>query len=127
MPTAVPRPPVAPDTDHDEPLAALLRAVLAELRGLRADLAPPRRRSRVVLLAVIATAVQGRMFNAAEIVAHARINPVLAQALAAAGITTARSLGHYLRQGEGRAAGPVRVRRIGEDRDGLIWQCEFCR
>jgi hypothetical protein len=79
-----------------------------------------------VLLSVIAAAVQGREFSAVEVMKHARVTPVLAQTLTAARLTNARALGQYLLRVEGRPVGHVRVQRIGEDRDGIIWRCEFC-
>ena len=111
----------------DDDLALLLRALLDEVRGLRADLARPGRRPRITLLAVIATAVQGRAFSATEVFSHAQVNDGLATALDAAGITTARALGRYLANMESRVEGRVRVLRIGEDRDGLIWRCKVCQ
>lgn len=125
----------AGDTSEDELVPELLREnnallvrqnellaeMLSEIRAQRGR----RRPSRAHLLAAIATAVEERLFTAAEVLRHAEVNATLARALDAAEIATARSLGKYLRRIEGRTIDGVRVDRIGEDRDGMIWRCEF--
>jgi hypothetical protein len=57
---------------------------------------------------------------------HAGVDHRLAAQLAAAGISNARQLGHYLRRAERRPLGPVRIERIGDERDGAIWRCLPC-
>lgn len=91
-------------------------AILAELRRER----PRPDRARV--LPAIATAIGDRAFNAAEVLNHATVDRELAAVLDAARIPNARILGQYLRTIEGRTIGGVRVERIGEDREGIVWR-----
>lgn len=77
-----------------------------------------RRDDRVVLIA-IADAVQGRVFNAAELRAHALVNGELARALRP--FTSAKRLGKFLRSIAGRSLGGLALQRIGRDRDGTLW------
>ena len=125
---------IAPVSDdvRDREIAEL-RADVAALTQRVARLeaaAHPResqRAARAALLPVLAVSVQDRLFTAVEVMAHAAVDPKLAHALDAAGITSARSLGHLLRRAERRTLGPVHIWRHDErERDGIIWRCELC-
>src|SRR4051812_22883033 len=86
-----------------DPIVDLLRALLAEVKALRADLAQ-RSTAKVFregtlisdarLLTTIAASVQGHPFSAGELLAHAAVDADLAHALQ--GITSARQLGKRL-------------------------------
>jgi hypothetical protein len=140
--SAVPAP--TPGFRADLEVVALLRALVAGQRAILAALeefrtcmseirADARQETRPcvagfrdadALLPVLAAAVGDHVFSAREVVAHARVNPELADTLTAARLSSARKLGRYLQRVEGREAAGVRVRKIGADRDGAIWQCE---
>jgi hypothetical protein len=103
--------------------AELLRAILDELRGLRADLRRTRQRPhRASLLSVVAVAVTDRAFNAHELLLHAERDPALRLALDAAQIGSPKQLGHVLRTLERHPSEGWCLRRIGLDRDGIIWR-----
>ena len=64
----------------------------------------------------------GFAFNAHEAWAHAQfLCPELRQALAAAGLTSARRLGKWFERMQGRDLGGVRLVRIGDDYHGAVW------
>jgi hypothetical protein len=117
-----------PDTTE-----ALLRELVEEVRGLRADLARERGRSPArdasveALLPVLAAAVADRAFTSREVVEHAVVDGALRAALDKAGVVTGRQLGKWLRRAEGRAIAGVRLERIGTDRDGVIWRVRVSR
>ncbi len=115
--------------------AAELRAILAELRELRAEVAELRAERRPVgradagLVRAIATAFPGSyVFSARELMEHAQLPTAapLADALAASGSPSARHLGKTLRRIEGRDFDGLRVVRVGDDRDGAVWQLRVC-
>jgi hypothetical protein len=127
--------------EHSEvqhPEIAELRVEIAELRArvarletrrehaLDAQRGVSRRAARAELLPVLAVSVQDRAFTAVEVLEHAAVDLRLELALAAAGIRNARSLGHLLARVERHPLGPVRVVRIGDERDGAIWRCVPC-
>jgi hypothetical protein len=101
-------------------VSSRLRAELAALTTRIAAL------ERVVrgpqLLHALAAAVEDRAFSAAEVIAHARLDPGLATALETSHIHTARSLGQYLWVASEHPMGPIRVTRLGVDRDGVTWR-----
>lgn len=121
MAVATPDRPIVVERDQ---VLELLGDLVAEVRGLRADLAASRRRpSRIALLPVIAAAVADRAFSAVELVQHAEmVDDGLRTALDAAHLTTARQVGKTLRALEGRTIRGLRLARIGTDRDGVVWR-----
>jgi hypothetical protein len=117
----------------DAPIMRLLEQLVEgqetmrrELREFRAELARRRRRPvRAGVLPAILAVVEHRAFTAEEVIAHCEIDPALAAALDAGAIATARTLGQYLSYRETHPRGPVRVFRLGEDGDGIIWRVEY--
>jgi hypothetical protein len=105
----------------------LLRELISEVQGLRADLnrgrAPSVDSLSDALLPVLAASVADKAFSAREVIQHAAlVDGLLRAALAAAGLVNARKLGKWLRAIEGRALAGLRLERIGLDRDGIIWR-----
>jgi hypothetical protein len=110
-----------------------LREIVAELRGLRADLA--RRHSSgpagsqcderaSVLLKAIAEEVGDGLFSSRELVQHAEVvGGPLRAALTALNATTPRRLGKRLEAIEGREFGGWAIQRLGADAAGVIWKC----
>ena len=110
-----------------ERILAAIEALTAEFRQLRADLAARTSNSAtndVHLVGLIAERTNGLEFNAGELVDHCRLAADLRAQLTAAcgGALEPRRVGLLLRQLQGAG-----VRRIGEDRDGAIWQCGSAR
>jgi hypothetical protein len=76
-------------TEPADPVCDLLRELVAEVRGLRGDLAQQAKRGTFMesrfdaahLLATIAASVQGRLFTAAELLQHTVVDADLAAAL----------------------------------------------
>lgn len=73
-------------------------------------------------LATIAAAVGDHAFSAAELLAHARTDLALAEALKD---STPRHVGKRLHALAGRQSGDVELVRVGRDRDGVIWACKW--
>jgi len=108
---------------------ALLRELIAEVRGLRMDLArqagaPVQAEGLADLLEAIAFTVGDRMFTAPELAKFAEAAPPekLLTALHAAGGTNPRKVGKLLRRMEKQECGGWRVVQIGTDRDGILWK-----
>ena len=79
-----------------------------------------------VLLA-LAGSVGDRKVSAAEVIRHAQVAADLAEALALADCDDSpRSLGRTSRRVEGRAVQGLRLARVGEDRQGLVWVLRVC-
>ena len=113
---------VAPD-----PIESLLRELITEVQGLRADLVHERERhhkkSAADLVLTLAASVENKAFSTREVIAHAtRVEGDLSAALEVAGLSNPRQLGKWLRTIEGRTIAGVRLERIGIDRDGIIWR-----
>lgn len=112
--------------------ADLLRELIAEVQGLRRDLAERRvdgrlaavdRRALGALLPVVATAVGARTFAVRELVDHAGLQIPAAIALRAAldAAGGARKVGRLLARGDGVDVAGFRATSCGEDRDGRLW------
>jgi hypothetical protein len=108
---------------------ALLRELLAEIRGLRADLAGKETVASEAagfqgLIEAIAFAVGDREFTAVELAQFSDAAPPerLQQALHAAGGTNPRKVGKLLHRLSKLELSGWQVLRIGVERDGLIWK-----
>ncbi|MBP7571016.1 MAG: hypothetical protein KBA95_13235 [Acidobacteria bacterium] len=108
-------------------LRALLAAVLAEVRALRADLArrggtgPRATVDAAALVAAIARVVEGRAFSAGELLQHTAVDPELAASLEALGLRSTRALGAALRGVRDQVIDGRRVTAIGRDAAGMVW------
>jgi len=109
----------------------LLRALLAEIRGLRADLAgkglaAPKTASLQDLIDAIAFTVGDRAFTAGELIAFADVAPPerLQNVLHAAGGTNPRKVGKLLHRLSKQDLSGWQVLRIGFERDGIIWKVQ---
>ncbi|HZH10567.1 MAG TPA: hypothetical protein VEZ24_09360 [Microvirga sp.] len=109
----------------------LLRALIAEVKGLRADLARQTGAEDPAstlgdLVEAIAFTVGDRVFTAPELAKFAEAAPPekLQIALHAAGGTNPRKVGKLLRRMEKQECGGWRVVQIGSDRDGLLWKVQ---
>src|SRR5262245_46627667 len=88
---------LAPVDSSPTPIADLLRILIAEVRGLRADLTrTPQRPKRAELLTAIAASVGGHTFTALSLFDHAERDDTLAGALDVAQFRNAKALGRYL-------------------------------
>ena len=107
----------------------MLRALVAEVRGLRADLARDRRPSHLTheaLLPVLARAVKDNAFSAREVMQHAAlVDGDLRAALHAADLRSARQLGKWFRTIEGQTLTGLRLDRLGADNQGVIWRVSY--
>jgi len=109
----------------------LLRALIAEVRGLRADMAERTRGAlsradRIKLetaLPAICAAVGTLGFTVASLSEHANLtgDTRLRDALTTCG--TGRAIGKLLRRGAGHDIGGLRLRQIGNDGSN-VWQVE---
>lgn len=111
-------------------LVGLLRELVAEVRGLRADLggrgAGPQTAAIGELVYCISEQVKGRRFSVSELLEHAELVPELRSAIVAAvGALNGRKIGKLLRRIEGCAFDGISIVRTGADREGVSWVCEF--
>lgn len=91
---------------------------------LRDALAPRPRSSPDDLLPIVEAVVGARAFTSAELIQHATVDPALHALLGVFHATTPKRLGWMLRALEDRPIKGLRLRRVGEERDGLVW-CIF--
>jgi hypothetical protein len=116
---ATSKPPVTSGTDD---VLAVLRAEFAELRqrvvALERLHAPIDDQARLL---VIADEVKGRVFGAAELRDHAKLNPKLAEALG--NLKSAKRIGKFLQKIANRPMGGVVLQRVGRDEHGTLWAC----
>jgi hypothetical protein len=108
---------------------ALLRVLIAEIRGLRADLAGKETVASEAagfegLVDAIAFAVGDREFTAVELAQFADAAPPerLQRVLHEAGGTNPRKVGKLLHRLSKLDLSGWQVHRIGVERDGLIWK-----
>jgi hypothetical protein len=98
-------------------LAAILR-LLERSHG-------PRDQADRALVSLIATISRGLRFTAAALWRRRVAGDVaLAEALDGADIVNAKQLGKLLRRCEGADVNGVRLRRVGTNREGAVWQQE---
>jgi hypothetical protein len=123
--------------------AALLRELIAELRGLPSALAlaiqssalpaPGRSELRdgeqaklVRFITGIASAVGDRVFSAGDLLAHADVDVALKGTLEHAvgpiGSSTARRVGKRLQRARGQALQGYKTEKVGSDRTGALWR-----
>jgi hypothetical protein len=104
-------------------------ALIAELHALRARVARLERsvlsradrRAAEALWPRLARRTAGRCWTVRELLDAADVDPDLAVLRGASG----RSLGRLLARCEGIPLAGAVVRRVGDDRDGVLWQCGF--
>jgi hypothetical protein len=90
----------------------------ARLERLEDMLLPP---DRGAFLAVVAEATQGAIFSAAELRAHAAIDPALAATLAR--FRSSKALGVFLRElASGPVPGAFVLERVLRERTGWLWR-----
>ncbi len=108
-------------------VAELLELLLAEMRGLRADLAPTSRVESSVAGLIAKCPGTALPFSASDLVDHCHL--AQAAALRAAltdacgGVLDARRVGKLLQRIQGVPQDGVVIRRHGEDREGALWIC----
>ena len=120
----------AESSDGETVTITLLRQLVAEVRGLRADLARQHVGEQggddvrtANLLSGIADAIGDRLFTSAELLEHAKvIAGPLPAVLDALNVATPRRLGKCLGRIEGRECAGLAVQRVGTDVDGIIWK-----
>jgi hypothetical protein len=105
-------------------LVAGQRALDAKVDVLLARLAPgPRDGGDVALGGIIATVSRGLPITAAALWRRRIAGDLaLAEALATCDIENPKQLGKLLRRLEGRDMSGVRLCRVGENREGIVWQ-----
>ena len=120
------RSPAAVSAAAPDPVEALLRELVEQVRGLRADLAerrPATSLSRVDrerlarLLPAIGGTLGSEPFNSSEICEH----DAAALRLGRAGLT-AKQLGRLLRRAVGTPVGGYLVERLGEEAGAVLWR-----
>ncbi len=118
----------APAPDAGELLEALdtfHREVMGELRDIRQLLERdrgPRDQADVALFMVIAEVIGDRKFTAVEILAHCRASSELRDAIEASDVTSPRELGKLCRRVERMPVAGLRLERVGNCRDGVVWR-----
>lgn len=106
----------------------LLEELLAEVRGLRADLCELRRKSEPPvkpgdLITAIAECVGDSEFTTTDLVHHARYAEPMREKLSG---MSPKKIGRLFRKIEGQDFDGLCISRIGDDRDGVLWRiCEF--
>ena len=110
-----------------EELARSFADLTLEVRAWRANQARRRAASEqgdrdAVLGALIGELVGDDAFSAADLMARAVTHLALRQALACAGASNGRRLGHLLVRLEARRGDGIHFLRIGADRSGLLWR-----
>ena len=75
----------------------------------------------VPFLAAIASSVQGRVFSAAELLAHAQVDDELRRVLAG---RTAKEIGRRLRALADRDIGGFTLARVTRDASGIVWSVQ---
>ena len=119
--------PVSPARPPDT-IVSLLSELVAEVRGLRADLTRDRRPAahaadHVAFMLALGAAVADRAFSAREVNQHAAlVDGALRAALAGAGLVNARRIGKFFRTIEGQTIAGLRLDRIGSDSEGVVWR-----
>src|SRR5687767_1868117 len=114
--------------------SVMLAAILAELKGLRADLAISRtpltdRQKLANLLHVIAETVGDNLFTCSDLLLRIPAPndaAMRAAILQAVGVESPRRIGKLLKRYEGLEAGGFRIIRVGQERDGVLWQVVAC-
>ena len=107
-----------------ETLSPWQQAVLDELRKIRVAVERQPRPSHLTredearFLSVVALAVKGRAFSAAELLAHGTADAELREVL---GNLTSRQVGKRLRALSGRDVGGFSVKAVKRDGAGTIW------
>jgi hypothetical protein len=96
-----------------------------QIAAVSAQLADLRARAADALVVAIVLVGEHHIFNAREVLVHAAIDLHLREALDTAGVTSCRSLGHFLRRHDGRSVSGVRIVRAWNDYEGAIWIAEF--
>jgi hypothetical protein len=100
-----------------------LQILAARIAALEADLREVRDQQRDAQLVAIADSVQGHVFSATELLAHAAVDGALRQALD--GAATPKQVGQRLKALVGRAIGGRRLVCVGRDGPGCIWAIEI--
>jgi hypothetical protein len=105
----------------------LLTALVAEVRGLRADVQALGKRTEALkpgpLLIAIAEAAGNRMFTTRELVHHADYRAPLHEVI---GGKSPKALGRLFRRIENQDFDGLCIKSIGPSRDGVLWRvCEF--
>lgn len=120
-----------PGPSAPNPIEALLRELVVEQARQRATLdailqslerGRTSRAVHVALLIAIAETIGDRDFSGAQLFAHARVAPVLRDALDACDLTNAREFGWLARRLEVSVLRGVRLGRVGESSAGLLWR-----
>lgn len=128
--------PLQPAHDDAEALT-LLRAIRAEqreirdeLRALRDDLAgrgtQPQDQATGALVWCIAEHARGMPFSVTELLEHAQVVPELRAAIIkSAGTLNGKKLGKLLGRIEGVDFDGASIMRVGANREGVSWLCDF--
>ncbi len=88
---------------------------IGRIHALETELAALKQQQRDALKAAITLDIGANIvFNAKDLFEHRLVSPVLASAFDEAGIRSPRQLGKRLKQ--------LGLERVGEDRDGVLWQ-----
>ena len=108
-------------------LTATAEDLVLEARHLRADQARRRAASEqderdAILGVLVAELVGDDAFSPADVMARGEKHLELRHALACAGGSNGRRLGHLLIRLEARGGDGIHFLRIGADRSGLVWR-----
>lgn len=108
----------------------VLREILAEVRAIRAAVEarrPAEDAATANALRQIHARTGDRVFTAGDLAEHSQLPtaaPLRAALQSVVRTVNARSLGRFLRRAEGSNQHGLIVRRVGTDRDGVLWKIE---
>ncbi len=116
----------APRIDHEaidavQQLRAEMHALTARVAGLEAR-GGARDAAETLVLPAIASAIGARRFTSVDLLAHARVDPALADAIEAADVTNPREMGKLLARLETQPIAGLRLERVGGARVGVVWR-----
>ena len=114
-------------------IVALLADLLLEVKALRVDLARhnagrgARDQADRDLIPAIARAVGSRAFTSKDLLAHARVDRALAEAIENTDATTVREVGKLLSRLSRDTYDSFMLAKVDAGRDGAIWQVATVR
>jgi hypothetical protein len=119
--------------DHAQAQRVELQAMHSEIRELRGLVEASKSASLsdadAELLALVAEFVADQSFATRQIIARSKLQAgaALAEAMRAAKVNDAKSLGKLFQKVQGHELGGLRLERQGEDNGGAIWRVRVSR
>lgn len=118
--------PAKPQADEQAQLWQLVTELQRRIEVLERGRGARDGADEALVLAFVAS-TEGRSFSASALWRHASVDPVLADALEAADIDSAMSLGWFLKRVAGHTVAGWCVERLGATREGIRWRLRSLR